>query len=204
MKLTISTTNAKLGYQIPSVSLTPACSCRKDAPCAKLCYAKKGTFLYSNVKASHAGNYNLYISDSNAYFNEIIAYLKRPLLTYKYFRWHVAGDIVDENYFLGMIKTAKNCKDTKFLCFTKKFNIINDYINNGGKIPSNLKVVFSAWNKHFKVENPYNFPVAYVLFKNNDLNPKIPPLSIPCSGQCENCLACWSLKKGQSIVFEQH
>lgn len=45
MKIKISTTNTKLGYQIPSISLLPQCSCRKDAPCAHGCYGKKVILL---------------------------------------------------------------------------------------------------------------------------------------------------------------
>ena len=74
----------------------------------------------------------------------------------------------------------------------------------GEKLPKNLKVIFSAWHKAFKVPNPYEFPVAYVFFKKKELNPEINPLAIPCSGSCPECLACWSLKSGQSVVFNQH
>ena len=204
MNVRISTTNTKLGYQIPSISLLPQLSCRADAPCAKGCYGKKGNFLYKNVIESQTQNYNFYISDPKAYFNEIITYLNDAIISYKYFRWHTVGDIVDKQYFNGMIETAKKCKQVKFLCFTKKFNIVNDFIKNGGTIPKNLKIIYSAWNKSFKVDNPYNLPIAYVYFKKEQMNPDIPALAIPCGGHCPECLACWSLKNGQSVFFNQH
>lgn len=204
MNVRISTTNTKLGYQIPSISLLPQLSCRADAPCAKGCYGKKGNFLYKNVIESQTQNYNFYISDPKAYFNEIITYLNDALISYKYFRWHTVGDIVDKQYFNGMIETAKKCKQVKFLCFTKKFDIVNDFIKNGGIIPKNLKIIYSAWNKSFKVDNPYNLPIAYVYFKKEQMNPDIPALAIPCGGHCPECLACWSLKNGQSVFFNQH
>ena len=204
MNIKISTTNSKLGYQIPSISLLPQCSCRKDAPCARLCYGKRGNFTYKPTQQAQKHNYDCYIENSDNYFNEIISFLNDALISYKFFRWHTVGDIVDENYLLGMIKTAKKSKQVKFLCFTKKFDLINNYLNSGAKIPSNLKIVFSAWHKGFKVDNPYNFPVAYVYFKNQDLNPDIPALAIPCKGHCPDCLACWNLKPGQSVFFNQH
>lgn len=204
MKIKISTTNTKLGYQIPSISLLPQCSCRKDAPCAHGCYGKKGNFTYKAVQEAQKHNYDCYVENSNEYFKEIISYLNDSLITYKYFRWHTVGDIVDYNYLLGMISVARKCKQVKFLCFTKKFDIVNDYMKNNGKIPDNLKIVFSAWHKAFKVDNPYNFPVAYVFFKKQELNPDIPVMAIPCAGHCPECLACWSLKKGQSVFFNQH
>ena len=204
MNIKISTTNSKLGYQIPSISLLPQCSCRKDAPCAHGCYGKKGNFTYKAVQEAQRHNYDCYAQDSNAYFNEIISYLNDALISYKYFRWHTVGDIVDYNYLLGMIKVANKCKQVKFLCFTKKFDIVNDYVNHGGKIPNNLKIVFSAWHKAFKVDNPFNFPVAYVFFKKEELNPDIPEMAIPGGGHCPECLGCWSLKIGQSVFFNQH
>ena len=204
MNISISKAVAKLGPSIPSISLTPALSCRKDAPCASGCYAKKGNFKYEKVKNCYLKNYNFYMDHPQEYFKEIISFLNDGLVSYKYFRWHTAGDIVDNAYLLGMIETAKKCKNVKFLCFTKKFNLINEFLSQGNKIPNNLHIVFSAWHNAFKVNNPYNLPVAYVFFKRKELNPDIPELALPCSGDCSNCLACWSLKKGQSVYFNQH
>jgi hypothetical protein len=155
------------------------------------------------VKESHIHNLACFVSDSNQYFNDIIDFLN-GLVSYRYFRWHSSGDIVNKEYFEGIIKVAKKCKSVRFLCFTKKFEIVNDYLNEGGKIPNNLKVVFSAWDKNFKVPNPHNLPVTYVDFNDSSLNPEIPELAIPCTGACPECLACWGLKKGQAVVFHQH
>lgn len=102
-----------------------------------------------------------------------------------------------------MIRVAKQCKQVKFLCFTKKFDIVNDYLKEN-KLPKNLKIIFSAWHKAFKVDNPFNLPVAYVFFKKQELNPEIPVFAIPCGGSCPECLACWSLENGQSVFFNQH
>lgn len=204
MEINISMTNSKLGSQIPSVSLPPQMSCREDAPCARLCYGKRGNFLFRNVQESHRHNYERYMADSDAYFGDVISFLNDALVSYKYFRWHAVGDIVDDAYFLGMVKVAKACPNVKFLCFTKKFGIVNGYLGRGGRIPKNLRIVFSAWSKSFRVDNPYRLPVAYVLFRKGELNPAIPDLAIPCGGHCPECLACWSLEKGQSVYFRQH
>ena len=204
MQVKISLTNAKLGAKIPSVNLPAAVTCRKDAPCRKGCYALKGNFLYSTVQKSLNNNLDFYKSNPKEYFNEIIEYLNNDDVTYKFFRWHSSGDIVDYNYLLGIIKVAKKCPQTNFLCFTKKFNLVNYYLEKGHKIPKNLKFVFSAWDNSFKVENPYNLPVTYVNFKDKSKNADIPEYAIPCVGSCQQCKACWSLKQGQSVVFNQH
>lgn len=203
LRVVISKTNTKLSGQIPSVNLPAIKTCRHDAPCKHLCYATRGNFTFPNVKQSHINNLACFIDNPDAYFDDIIAFLN-GLVSYRYFRWHSSGDIVNADYLRGMIKVAKKCKSVKFLCFTKKFEIVNDYLKSGEKIPNNLHIVFSAWDKDFIVNNPYNLPMTFVDFKDSSKNPAIPELSIPCVGKCYECQACWSLKKGQSVVFHQH
>lgn len=203
-KVKISTTNAKLGGKILSVNLPPIATCRSDAPCAKLCYARKGNFTYENVRKSHLNNYNIFKEDSNKYFDDIIEYLTNDDIVYKFMRWHSSGDIIDYKYLLGMVKVAESCPQTKFLAFTKKYELVNIYLDLGKEFPSNLKIVFSLWDKNFKVDNKYNLPITCVNFKNKDLNIDFPEFAIPCVGKCYECKACWSLEKGQAVIFNQH
>lgn len=202
MNVKISLTNTKLGGQIPSINLPPVKTCRCDAPCFRLCYARKYNFTRENVKNSYNHNLACYIADKDKYFNDIISFLN-GLVSYRFFRFHSSGDIVDSDYLKGMVRVAKACKTVKFLCFTKKFELVNDYLKEN-KLPSNLKIVFSAWDKNFKVINPFKLPVTYVDFAKKENNPDIPELAIPCVGKCYECQACWSLKRGQSVVFHQH
>lgn len=200
----ISITNSKLGGKIPSINLPPLITCIKDAPCSKLCYARKGNWNYENVKKSHRNNLEHFNKDAKDFFDNIISYLNDDDVVFKFFRWHSSGDIVNLSYLIGMVRVAKECPQTKFLAFTKKFDLVNSYLSIYGELPKNLKIVYSAWNRDFKVENPYNLPVTYVSFKNEKENPQIPEFSIPCVGKCYECKACWSLERGQSVVFKQH
>lgn len=113
MHIRISTTNSKLGYQIPSISLPPQHSCRPDAPCAKGCYGKRGNFRFANVQEAHLGNYEFYESNPQAYFAEIQSYLNDSLVCFKYFRWHAVGDIVDARYFQGMIENRSRMSSSE-------------------------------------------------------------------------------------------
>ncbi len=201
-KVKISTTNSKLGV-IPSVNLPPIITCRDGCPCSKSCYATKGNFRFANVKSSHEQNYQSYLENPVQYFADIIDAVKGGIITYNYFRWHASGDIVDALYFDGMVSAANAAPNTLFLAFTKKFEIVNSYITNGGLIPSNLNIVFSAWGDDFHIENPYNFPVAHVRFPD-ETNKNIPNDAIECSGDCMNCLQCWNIGIGQSVVFNKH
>lgn len=202
MSVKISTTNSKLGL-IPSVNLTPILTCRKNCPCSKDCYATKGRFRFQNVKQSMLNNYEEYVKNPISYFEQIKQAINNGMVSYAYFRWHAAGDIVDEQYFEKMVECAKDLPNTSFLAFTKKFEIVNKYIEQGGIIPTNLNIVFSAWGDHFKINNPYDFPVAHVRFHTEENN-SIPANALECSGDCTNCLQCWNIKKGQAVVFNKH
>ena len=203
MSVKISKNNSKLGV-IPSVNLPPITSCRQHCPCISDCYARKGRFLFPNVKESMENNYQEYLLDSSRYFQEITDFIDNGLMSYSYFRWHAAGDIVDSKYFGKMVEVANNLPRTSFLAFTKKFEIINEYIAAGGSIPSNLHIVFSAWGDAFKLDNPYRFPIAYVRFKDESKNSSIPEFATQCSGNCSNCLQCWNIECGQAVVFDKH
>ena len=202
MKISIS--NSKLGDKIPSLNLPPLLTCRGDAPCKKGCYALKGNWNFPNVKQSLQNNLDDFLNDKDKFFNDIINWIKNGLTTYKFFRWFSSGDIVNKDFLNGMVKVANECKETKFLCFTKKFELVNDYLKENKTLPKNLKIVFSTWAKDFKVDNPFNLPKTYVFFKKSENNADIPKMAIPCKGKCDECLACWSLKKGQSVYFNQH
>lgn len=199
----ISLTNSKLGDKIPSLNLPAGATCRSDAPCRSGCYALKGTWSYPNVKSSLKANLDEFMSDSKKFFDDIIEYLNNDDVTYKFFRWFSSGDIVNMEFFYGMLRVAKECPQTKFLCFTKKFYIVNMWLALGNELPSNLKIVFSGWDESFKVDNPFNLPVTYVYF-NGQSNKHIPEYAIPCVGSCSKCKSCWSLQKGQSVYFNKH
>ena len=204
--ITISQDNSKLGV-IPSVSLPAGVTCRKNAPCfGKGCYACKGNFNYATIKEAYTENYAIYQQNARAYFDTIVDFLSGGIVIYKYFRWHSAGDIPCADYLRGMVNVARRCPVTKFLAFTKQFEIVNEYLSQGGEIPSNLRIVFSAWDKSFVFDNPYNLPVAYIEFckARAEDTPNIPKTAMPCGGNCSTCLGCWSLRDGGAVKFKQH
>ena len=193
--------NSKLSASIPSINLPAGITCRSDAPCARGCYAKKGNFAYKNIQQCYQENLKHYLDDKWGYFEDIIAQLNKPLVIYKYVRWHSSGDIVDAPYLCGMVRVAQACKSINFLCFTKKYELVNWFIKNNGELPKNLHIVFSGWDADWKFENPYNLPVSLVRFKNDTRDFS---KCKQCNNKCYECLECWKLKKGQTVVFDKH
>lgn len=193
---------SKLGTDIPSVNLPPVVTCRKEAPCYKKCYARKGRFSFSHNKQLLQRNYDVWRNDPEAFENDV----RVAAWHSRFFRWHSSGDIPDEKYLDMMVRIAKDVPETRFLAFTKKCEMINEWIRKNGDLPENLSVVFSAWGSIFIPENPYQLSVAYVNLKDGSC--KIPEDALRCPKYCGDCVmtgcSCWDLKKNMSVVFNEH
>ena len=198
LKVSISKGNRKMG-EIPSVSLPPVLTCKNCSTCAKKCYAAKLARIYKTVREAWDRNYKILCEDRNSYFLQVEA----AAMISNYFRFHVSGDIVDVDYLDRMCKTARKCKNTHFLAFTKNYDDVNAYFNNHKK-PRNLQIILSLPFTGAKIENPHNLPTAAVILKGSEpaANWKI------CGGNCSECacrgVGCWELKKGETIAFYEH
>lgn len=197
----VSNGNTKLGHAIPNINMPVGITCNPNAPCFKGCYAKRGHFLYKNVKDCLWNNYMAYKENPTRFFESIA--FKTSLNMYV--RWHSSGDIVDEQYLAGMCWVARKNPKTHYLAFTKQYEIVNNYCKAKHRIPKNLHIVFSCW-KNWIPENPFNFPTTWVYFPKDEDNTNryIPKKAFPCSGKCATCQKCWGLKKGESVVFKKH
>lgn len=193
-------TNVKLGGAIPQLNMPYIVSCRKDAPCYKDCYCHKGNLAFATTRKAHMDRYELYKKDPVAFFKKVDS--EMSFVSYKFFRFHSAGDIVDEQYLDLMCWLARKHKETKFLCFTKKYELVNNYLNTHKK-PGNLVLVLSNWGE-WKVENPHKLPMSFVDFGEG--NEGIPDKAFKCTGRCAACdnQHCWNMKKGDTVVFHKH
>lgn len=208
-EINCSNRNRKTGVACNNIQM-PNNTCRADAPCklSGKCYCMKGCQQYDQPQGAYWRNWRLYNENPTDFFEQVIYKLKHnplPLM-----RWFDSGDIPDKQFFEGMIMVANTLPNIRFMSFTKKYDIINEYLDKGNKIPDNLNIIFSAWDKNWKVENPHDLAVAYVDFKNSELNPEIPKkiYSCPCSDKekqitCSMCQACWN-KNLKAIKFLEH
>jgi uncharacterized protein YuzB (UPF0349 family) len=202
--LYVSSQNSKLGRTIPTVNFPPIVYCNPNAPCTKKgCYACKGRMSCPNVRKTMEQNRKLWEKDPNEFFQQLEGYLQ--YYPTNFFRWFSSGDIPSEDFLRRMCLLADNHVITKFLCFTKKFDIVDGYLKSGNTIPINLTIIYSCWDT-FIPENPYNFPMAYVKFK--EMESKIPENAFKCSKFCGKCVFgeknCWALKHGEAVVFDKH
>lgn len=196
----ISPGNSKLG-SIPSVSLPAGKTCIQECGCSKKCYAKKFERLRPNVTAAYENNLKILNESPEIYWREVEA----SVMMSRFFRFHVSGDIPDTNYLSHMVRVAERNEHCEMLCFTKKFKIVNKYLNDGFGIPANLHIIFSAWDG-LKMDNPHSLPEAHVRYRDGHTTASASAKE--CGGNCSDCAihdsGCWTLKRGEQIVFNEH
>ncbi len=199
MNIHISNNNSKIG-NVMNISLTPRKSCPKGVPCGKKCYAIKSYRMYPAVKTAWDENYKIFKRSPAKYFKQIADAIRKKRKQPEYFRYHVAGDIVNQRYLDGMKNVAEEFPNTKFLAFTKNFDL------EFGRIPKNLNIILSAWTGYripasirrkfvvSYVEDPKDMDFRIGLLKNKEV----------CPGECTPCgFKCWHKKKG-NIIFHKH
>lgn len=198
-ELSISKGNSKMG-SIQSISLPSGITCR-SCDCQKKCYAKRLERMRPSVAKAYQKNYDVLQSNPETYWREVEA----SIMMSRFFRFHVSGDIPNAAYFEKMVEIAERQQHCEILCFTKKFEIVNQYMVENFVLPSNLHIVFSAW-VGLDMINPFLFPEAHVRYRNGYTTAS--SNAIECGGNCTECATtdggCWQLKRGEQVVFNEH
>ena len=195
----ISKGNSKLGA-IPSVSLPSIKTCRSCA-CQEKCYAQKLERLRPSVKNAYEHNLGVLLSDPTTYWREVEA----SVMMSRFFRFHVSGDIPNAAYLENMAAVAGRNSHCEILCFTKRYEMVNEFIQKNGELPSNLHMIFSGW-VGLDMANPFSLPEAHVRYRDGSTTARED--AIECGGNCTECAltegGCWNLQKGQQVIFNEH
>ena len=223
LDVTISEGNSKIGKSF-NVSTMPIVTCGAMGKiCGCICYAVRALVRlgFSGnkwMKNPWVINTLIAILDPDRYFAEIETAIRAGLAKKKnpvrYFRWHVGGEIISLEYFRMMCLIAMTFPMIRFLAFTKRYEIVNKYMDRGGRnaIPENLSVIFSAAPNQ-TVPNPYHLPECHINMENEKLNSvwrvKFVESQIwHCPGNCEECqcigAGCWFLKDNTIVLLNQH
>lgn len=190
VKMAISGGNRKIG-RVLNVSLPPVVTCGNCSHCALYCYDIKACLQYpGTVIDARVRNLHVLINDRDEYFRRIDEKMTHRRKN-KFFRWHVAGDIIDYDYFDRMVKNARNHPEyVAIWTYTKMYNIINKWIDNNGlaAIPANFHVMFSKWDG-VEMDNPHNMPVFACKLKDGNADPMPWNDMYKCPGNCDLCKA---------------
>ena len=188
-KLCISAGNRKIG-RVMNVSTMPGMCCGNCSHCIVYCYDVKACAQYPNtVIDARMRNTVMLLRNRPEFFRRIDDAISRRRKN-KYFRWHVAGDILDMDYFENMVSIARKHPDFVFWTYTKMYSIVNAWIASNGELPGNLTIMFSDWDG-VELPNPYNMPVFSCKLKAGNKNHPVEYFDslFKCPGNCDVCKA---------------
>ena len=209
--------NSKVGKKAGSYNLPIEYTCDHRFECYKegICYASGGCYNFTSNQASYTENFLFYqISTVNAIANVITEEIKTN--KYSLFRYFTCGDIPGRKFMLVMVKVAKDNPNVAFWTYTKKYGIVNSFVDEFGleAIPENLHIIFSHWmNKDgsfFPMNNKYIFPTSeFIPFGKEYLAENMTHIC-PCSNPeinatCSTCdHPCYKLRHGESMALLEH
>lgn len=212
----ISEGNRKMGT-VPSVSLLPVVTCPADAPCKSDCYVVRNMLRGPHskaIRAAYTANTELQKSDRNAYFNGIQMYLSGRR-SVPFFRFHVSGDIPDGDYLDMMLALAERYPATRFLAFTKRFDLLQTLIDSGVYVPENITLRASEWygrtaseeiQSHFwsawYTEEWTHGAEETAWSRERADYDSVAAFAFECPGSCATCKTCWDTET--DVRFHRH
>jgi len=143
-------------YKSASGKLT----CPMADTCVKFCYAKKGAYIWSNVKPAFEKRYELTKTDDfvNKMYEEIVK--KKP----DYVRVHDSGDYYSKKYLDKWIDIALLFPEVKFYSYTNMVQMFLDV-----DLPSNFDVIFSDSGKQKHLINERKHRHTKIFSSHSDL-----------------------------------
>ncbi len=137
------------GLKIVNFTLPALITCPNAGACSMGCYARQGTYLFSNVKIKHQANLNA-TKDLKSFktgINSEIAKLKPS-----HVRIHDAGDFYSFDYFKVWIEIAETNPSIMFYAYTKQVSMVKEFSLQYGKtLP--IKIIFSYGGKQDQMIN---------------------------------------------------
>ena len=129
--------------------------------CVKFCYAKKGAYIWSNVKPAFEKRYQL--SKTDMFVDAMNAEIrkKKP----DYVRVHDSGDYYSRAYLKKWIDIANSNPNVRFYSYT---NMIDMMLKTS--LPDNYDIIFSDSGKQKHLIDERKHRHTKIFKSNDDLN----------------------------------
>lgn len=194
--------NKKTGSNCWTVSLLPVIDCKNCSKCKWDCYDIKSVLIYPSTIKDRCRNSLIHQYDIQRFWNEVDIQVKAHFVTE--LRINVGGDLND-NDFKYVKELGINNPRTMILFFTKNYDGINKFLDND-EFPENVHAIMSAWCG-MEMKNPHKLPESHVLYPDGKTT--APEYGAKyCGGNCSECAfnktGCWTLQKGEHVVFNAH
>lgn len=199
--------SSKLG-EIPGWSLVPGRTCSPEAcsHCMKEgCYAMKN-MLRAGYNLEKNTTFTAWTENTVLAINHLDT-LERELDVYfssinapRFFRIHVSGDFFSVPYAEMWFRIAKKHTGTKFLAFTKQWNIVRQVSFHE---LDNFSLILSGWTG---IVIPEDLRLLYrCAWCDDGQETRIPCDALECPGNCSTCGLCWALKElHKDTFFHKH
>ncbi len=208
-RVTICISNTNNKTETPSFSTLPVICCPAicRGTCDKDCYAeamirRHGVRPDNTQLVSWARNLVAWRHDPDAVFAAIMqAQQASP-----FFRYHVSGDILGEDYLRRMADAAEQVPSCRSLAFTKCYGLVDAWIDEHGPLPENLVIRPSeGWGIQY--DNPHHLPTS-ICYGTEDEIPAGKGV-YHCTGFCPACQAaetgCWYPNEDtRTVAFAKH
>ena len=126
-------------FGIPAYkSVTGKLTCPFADECIKFCYARKGAYIWGNVKPAFESRYEL--SKSPLFVEEMNKEIKR--VRADYVRVHDSGDYYSTEYLNKWIEIAIHNPDVRFYSYTNCVEMLKS-----ADLPENYDIIFSDSGK---------------------------------------------------------
>lgn len=196
--------NSKTGKNCRTISLISGHDCQHCKECFPYCYDLNNVMWQPVVQNDRARNSALHTFNIDWYWEDVEADIKENFTQEQ--RINIGGDSTYDD-FVHITAIAERNPKCDILVFTKNYTDLNRFLDErNGEYPSNLHIMWSRWCG-MESDNKWNIPEAHVLFENGTTTaPEFG--SVYCGGNCSECHfnenGCWSLKKGESVIFNAH
>lgn len=118
-------------------------TCPNAGICANLCYARSGTYNFSNVKKAHLAKLEMVLNDLEGWKLQLVLELQaKRYRGGKWVRIHDSGDFFSNAYFEAWVRIARSTPDVRFYAYTKEVKMVKSYT-----LPENLIIIFSMGGK---------------------------------------------------------
>lgn len=194
--------NKKTGVNCWTISLLPIVDCVNCSECKWKCYDIRNDLIYPNVIKDRCKNSAIHLIDRKRFWAEIDAQVKANFM--QELRINVGGDLASDD-FKYVKELGESNPKTMIVFFTKNYDGINAFLGID-KFPENVHPIMSTW-QGMEMKNPYNLPQSHVLHRDGTTT--APDFgAYYCTKNCSECAfnnkGCWSLKKGDHVIFQEH
>lgn len=194
--------NSKTGANCWTISLIPVADCPNCKGCMKECYDLRNVCFQPAVQNDRARNSALHKADKKRFWDEVDIQVKANFVME--LRINVGGDLDNED-FAYVAELGKRNPKTMILFFTKNYSGINAFLESNN-FPENVRPIMSAW-EGMEMNNIHNLPCSHVLWE--DGRTTAPQYgAVYCGGNCSECAfkgeGCWTLKRGEHVIFNAH